>query len=77
MNRRNEKKRVKAHLRVCFKSFLAEHEDVYFCNINVWREGDLFPSPFRELVWEGDKGSKAEVEISGNSFFNYDMGENF
>jgi SAM-dependent methyltransferase len=77
MNRKNEKKRLQAHLGVHFKSSLADHEDVYFCKINVWREADLFPATLRELVWDGSKGSKAEVEVSGKTFFDYLEGRVF
>lgn len=71
MNRKNEKMKVQCLWEVKFISPLSKHRDVYFCNINVWREGDLLPSPFRELIWEGDKGSTIELEISGKEFFGY------
>ncbi|BAU23157.1 hypothetical protein THC_0766 [Caldimicrobium thiodismutans] len=71
MNFRNEKAKVLALLEVQFESPLARHQDIYFCDINVWREADLLPSPFKELVKDGEPGAKATLEVSGKDFFNY------
>ncbi|MGC9017162.1 MAG: methyltransferase domain-containing protein [Caldimicrobium sp.] len=72
MGIKNEKVKVEALWEVTFKSSLAEHRDVYFCNINVWRDGNLLPEPFKSLVHEGAEGDSSETEVSGRDFFHYD-----
>ncbi|WP_051172959.1 class I SAM-dependent methyltransferase [Thermodesulfobacterium hveragerdense] len=59
-----KKRRVEVVLQIMWESSLAKHVDEYFCSVNVWREGDLFPRKISDLVMYGQEGEEIEVNSS-------------
>uniref|UniRef100_A0A7V6CE21 Methyltransferase domain-containing protein n=1 Tax=Thermodesulfobacterium geofontis TaxID=1295609 RepID=A0A7V6CE21_9BACT len=63
------KRQVKLLLTAEWSSHLANHRDEYFCNINVWRECELFPKELWSFIKDGERGDEVVLTFSQGQLF--------
>lgn len=71
MERIGEDSKAEVLFKFKWNSHIGEHEEVYLCKINIWRECDLLPEKVRELILGRKEGETFSAEFKKGEIFNY------
>ncbi|MCX8033714.1 MAG: methyltransferase domain-containing protein [Thermodesulfovibrio sp.] len=67
----NEKTKAEMILKFNWESNIGKHEELQFCNLNVWRDMEFFPEKVRENLWGKKRGDSFKVQFSKGELFNF------
>lgn len=71
MERISYKTKADVLLKCSWQSLIGQHEEIYFCKINVWRDIDLFPAKIKQLLLDRQQGDSFTVRFKKGELFGY------
>lgn len=71
MERINERTKADVLLKFKWKSQIGYHEEIQFCQMNVWRDYDLFPEKLKNLIWGRKSGDTFKVPFKAGELIEY------
>lgn len=67
----DEKSKIEMVLNFKWSSQFAQHEEIHFCNVNVWRDIDLFPIKIKDNILGKEEGDVFSVAFKKGELFKY------